>query len=267
MGDKTKIEWCDHTFNPWIGCQRVSPGCDHCYAEPIAYRMGVGWGPGMQRRMASEAYWLSPHRWARRARQTGIRPKVFCASMADVFDNQAPDEWRTRLWQVIRETSELDWLILTKRPENIERMLPPDWGPGWCDVWLGISAEDQERFNHRWPILQKVPAMIRFVSYEPALGPLDLIGTEGLHWLICGGESGRDYRPMDPMWEGWIREQCRIQGISYFFKQLAGKKAIPKDFPLVRQFPMVPVVGMQPSAAALAEDDTQFDMFNTQGGA
>jgi protein gp37 len=248
MGDKTKIEWCDATFNPWIGCQKVSPGCDHCYAEGIAYRMGVGWGPVAERKLASDAYWEMPHRWARKAQQTGIRTKVFCASMADVFDNQVPYEWRNRLWELIRATPSLDWLLLTKRPENISRMLPADWSDdyGWPNVWMGFSAEDQPRFNHRWDIMRNIPAAIRFCSYEPALGPLDFIGTgfgqdimDNLDWLICGGESGRNYRPMDPMWEGWIREQCRILEIAYFFKQLAGKRPIPSDFPLVRQFPVL----------------------------
>jgi protein gp37 len=242
MGDKTKIEWCDATFNPWVGCQRVSPGCDHCYAEGIAYRLGVGWGPHAERRLASEAVWKSPLRWARQAREKPIRPRVFCASMADVFDNQVPEEWRNQLWQTIRITPELDWLILTKRCENVARMLPAGWaGPGWSHVWVGFSAEDQERFDQRWPIMREIDAAVRFCSYEPALGPLDLITggiARGLDWLICGGESGRKHRPMDPMWEATIREQCRILGIAYFFKQLAGKAAIPSDFPLVRQFPI-----------------------------
>lgn len=242
MGANTKIEWCDHTFNPWYGCQKVSPGCDHCYAEGLGYRMGVRWGPGEERTPASEAVWEQPYRWARLARQRGTRPRVFCASMADVFDNFVPIGWRTRLWELVKNTPELDWLILTKRPENMEEMLPDGWKPrlGWPNVWLGISAEDQQRFEHRWPILLQTGAAVRFVSYEPALGPLDLIGHRwgrGLDWLICGGESGRDFRPMDPMWEGWIREQCRILGIAYFFKQFAGKRPIPADFPLVRQYP------------------------------
>ena len=255
MGDKTKIEWCDHTFNPWIGCQRVSPGCDHCYAERIAMRMGVGWGPLAGRRPASEAVWQMPYRWARKAQETATRPKVFCASMADVFDNKADHEWRMRLWQVIRDTPELDWLILTKRPENMADMLPMDWRRGWEHVWLGISAEDQERYDHRWPILRDTPAAVRFISYEPALGPLEIMGTASkLDWLICGSESGPGYRYMDEIWEGSIREQCRILGVAYFCKQLAGKKPFPPGFPLVRQFPMV------------AELLPQYEMFELSTG-
>lgn len=254
MGRKTAIEWCDATFNPWYGCQRVSLGCDHCYAERLGYRMGVAWGAGSRRVPASDGIWEQPLRWARAAGQRGIRPRVFCASMSDVFDNAVPPEWRRRLWELIQATPELDWLILTKRPENMDGMLPDSWNSrlGWPNVWLGISAEDQERFDHRWPILLRTGAAIRFVSYEPALGPLDLIGHgwhRGLDWLICGGESGPGYRPMDPMWEGWIREQCRILGVAYFFKQLAGKKPISPDFPLVRQFP------------TRIEVEPQYDMF------
>jgi protein gp37 len=254
MGDRTKIEWCNATFNPWLGCTRVSPGCDHCYAERLALRMGVGWGPHAERRLASDAYWEQPHRWARKARQTGIRLRVFCASMADVFDNQVPQEWRMRLWRLIWDTPELEWLILTKRPENIDTMLPADWLGGWSHVGLGISAEDQERFDHRWPHLRRIKAAFRFVSYEPALGPLDIMGTHvayGLDWLICGGESGHGYRPMEAIWEGSIREQCRVLGIAYFFKQMAGKKQIPADFPLVRQFPQAEAKRIPP----------QFEMF------
>lgn len=255
MGDKTKIEWCDATFNPWIGCQAVSPGCDHCYAERLALKMGVAWGPHEHRRLASEAYWTQPHRWARQARETGIRKKVFCASMADVFDNAVPWPWREQLWGVIKDTTELDWLILTKRPENMAQMLPTNWRDGWDNVWLGISAEDQPRYDHRWPILRDTPAAIRFVSYEPALGALDIMGKASmLDWLICGGESGPGYREMDPMWEAMIREQCRILGIAYFCKQMAGKKKFPKDFPLVRQFPAHPERWVEP-------DEPQLSMF------
>ena len=245
MGGRTKIEWCDATFNPWIGCQEVSPGCDHCYAARLAARMGVDWGPHAHRRLASEEYWKQPHRWARLSRPAGTRMRVFCASMSDVFDNQVPWPWRDQLWGVIRGTPELDWLILTKRPENMEEMLPDDWNRqyGWPHVWLGISAEDQARYDHRWPILANTGAALRFVSYEPALGPLNIVSPSHPDWLICGGESGPAYRPMDPMWEGSIREQCRVLCVPYFFKQMAGKKKIPEDFPLVRQFPQKVRIG------------------------
>jgi protein gp37 len=240
MGERTKIEWCDHTFNPWLGCTRVSEGCDHCYAERLAKRLGVGWGPHAERRLISENSWAAPFRWAARARSKHIRRRVFCASMADVFDNQVPREWRGRLWGVIRDTPELDWLILTKRPENVTKMLPVDWGErGWENVWLGFSAENQQAWDQRWPIMRDIPAVVRFCSYEPALGPLFILGTQSykLNWLICGGESGPGHRPMLPEWELSIREQCAVAEIAYFFKQLEGKAPIPASFPVRREFP------------------------------
>ena len=125
MGATTKIEWCDHTFSPWKGCQKVSPGCDHCYAEGIAKRWGQldTWGPGATRQPQSDHYWQQPLTWNAKALREGVRPRVFCASMCDVFDNQAPQEWRERLWDLIANTPNLDWLLLTKRPENILKVL------------------------------------------------------------------------------------------------------------------------------------------------
>ena len=123
MGENSKIEWCDHTFNPWFGCQKVSPGCDRCYAEAkMDHRFHkVQWGPHGERKRTSEDNWRKPRRWAKAARGTGKRPRVFCASLADVFDNQVPKEWRSDLFDLIKATPELDWLLLTKRPENIDR--------------------------------------------------------------------------------------------------------------------------------------------------
>jgi Protein of unknown function (DUF5131) len=124
MVENTKIEWCDHTFNPWIGCQKVSPGCDRCYAEKMMdHRYGkVQWGPHGKRKRTSDDYWKQPHRWAKAARESGTRPRVFCASLADVFDNKAPEGARPDLFRLIRATPELDWLLLTKRPQNIVKM-------------------------------------------------------------------------------------------------------------------------------------------------
>jgi protein gp37 len=172
MGESTKIEWTDHTFNPWIGCQKVSPGCDHCYAEAMMDRRyrRVRWGPHGERLRTSDANWRQPLKWARQP--GGRRPRVFCASLADVFDNKVPKEWRDNLWELIKETRQLDWMLLTKRPENIRKMLPKDWGSGYPHVWLGTTTEDQQHYDHRWRILSDIPAAIRFISYEPALGPL-----------------------------------------------------------------------------------------------
>jgi protein gp37 len=190
MGEQTKIEWTDHTFNPWIGCQKVSPGCDHCYAEAMMDHRyhRVEWGPHGEGQRTSETNWKLPHRWAKQA--NGNRPRVFCALLANVFDNKAPKEWRSDLFSLIRDTPALDWLLLTKRPENIARMLPSDWRDGYDNVWLGSTAEDQQHFDRRWKLLHTIPARVRFISYEPALGPLRLPRQDLPDWVICGGESG-----------------------------------------------------------------------------
>ena len=176
--ENSKIEWTDHTFNPWTGCTNVSPGCDHCYAESWSKRSGlVQWG-NYPRRRTTENYWEKPLKWNAEAgafeQEHGHRPRVFCASLADVFDNQVPSVWREDLFELIRKCDQLDWLMLTKRPQNIAKMLPLDWGDGYPNVWLGVTAEDQQHFDQRWKYLQKIPAVIKFISYEPALGPLQL---------------------------------------------------------------------------------------------
>jgi protein gp37 len=249
MAENSKIEWTHHTFNPWVGCTKISPGCDHCYAEGWAKRSGqVQWG-NHPRKRTSEPYWKQPLKWAKAARARAAaqehvpweieRPRVFCASLADVFDNQVPDQWRLDLWDVIRATPELDWLLLTKRPENIGKMIWPLWADTGTpqNVWLGTTAEDQARFDHRWPILREIPAAVRFISYEPAIGPLQLFsGGYQPDWLICGGESGHGARMMDLEWARDIRNECAARGVRFFFKQTTGKGPIPDDL-MVRQFP------------------------------
>jgi protein gp37 len=238
VAENSKIEWTDHTFNPWIGCQKVSPGCDRCYAEALMdTRWGkVKWGPHGERKRTSEANWKAPLRWAKAARGTGRRPRVFCASLADVFDNRVPTEWRTDLWELIETTPELDWLLLTKRPENIDWMT--QWRP--ANVWLGTTCESQEQFDRRWRILSAVPASVHFISYEPAIGPLVLPSVWGItkmpDWIICGGESGHGARMMDPQWARNLRDVCKATNIPFFMKQMTGKKPIPDDL-LIRQFP------------------------------
>lgn len=237
MAENSKIEWTDHTFNPWIGCQKVSPGCDHCYAEAMMdHRYGrVQWGPHGARKRTSLANWRKPLQWARRA--NGRRERVFCASLADVFDNQVPPEWRADLFALIHATPELDWLLLTKRSENIRKMLPEGWGEGWANVWLGTTCEDQPNYDRRWPVLRATPARVRFISYEPAIGRLTL-PTEGPHpdWIICGGESGAGARFMRPDWARDLMNDCRQIGIAFFMKQMTGKKPIPHEL-MVREFP------------------------------
>jgi protein gp37 len=231
MSDNTSIEWTDATFNPWIGCTAVSPGCDHCYAERLAVRFKLAeWGTGKPRRLAHDEYWKQPLAWNRKAERTGKRMRVFCASMADVFDNEVPGEWRDRLWALIRSTLHLDWLLLTKRVGNIKKMLPDDWGEGYSNVWLGISVVNQQEADRDIPKLLTVPARVRFLSMEPLLGPVDISiylasgfleppFTDVLTWIILGGESGPGARPMDPAWVRSIRHQCVVAGAAFHFKQ------------------------------------------------
>jgi protein gp37 len=225
--ENSKIEWTDHTFNPWIGCQHVSPGCDHCYAETQnAFRKWNGgtWGPHAPRKRTSEENWKKPLKWNAEARvfkrDHGWWPRVFCASLADVFDNQVDPTWREDLFALIRKCKRSDWLLLTKRPQNIIKMLPADWGDGYRNLWLGVTAEDQTYFDSRWGILQRIPAVVRFISYEPALGPLRL-PKHGPYpdWLISGGESGSGARPLDPTWIRDIIEDCHRRGVAPFHKQ------------------------------------------------
>lgn len=220
MGENTKIEWATHTFNPWIGCQKVSPGCDHCYAESLATRYGwTTWGPHGERKLTSDANWRKPLQWARAARKAGVRERVFCASLADWLDNQAPAPWRERLAVLIDETPEIDWLLLTKRIENFDKLAPWHADDVPPNVWLGITCEDQERYDRRWPILAGIGARVRFISYEPALGPLRLGAGSLPCWVIAGGESGHGARPAHPQWFRDLRDECAASGVAFLFKQ------------------------------------------------
>ena len=166
----------------------------------------------------SATVWGEPRHWNRRALVQGIRPRVFVASMADVFDDEVDPSWREELWELIRECSALDWLVLTKRPENMLGMLPHDWGDGWKHVWLGTTVENQAMVMERTPVLQAIPAALRFLSVEPLLGPVNL-DLEGIHWVICAGESGASYRPLDPDWARGVRDQSLKHGVPFHFKQ------------------------------------------------
>jgi protein gp37 len=213
MGENSKIEWTDHTFNPWIGCQ----------------------------------YWKLPLKWAKEAGaeqqiaamhdKVLARRRVFCASLADVFDNQVPGEWRSDLFDLIAGTPELDWLLLTKRPENLRRMFPRGY---WKNVWLGVTCEDHAHYNRRWPLLAEITRIpVRFVSYEPALGPLFPPGVTWNafpDWIICGGETGSRAREMDPAWARTLLDACKVLNIKFFMKQMTHKRPIPQDL-MVREFP------------------------------
>lgn len=233
MGDTTKIEWCDHTFNAWYGCTKVGPPCDNCYAEGWAKRSGlVEWGPHADRRRSSAANWKGPLKWAKAA--NGSRPRVFCLSLGDWLDNQVPRQWREDLADLIRATPELDWLLLTKRIQNYQRLAP--WPQTPDNVWLGITCGDQHEYDRDWPLLNDTAAKVRFISYEPALAPLIPINTFVPDWIICGGESGAGARHMDPAWARRLRDYCKEDGIAFFMKQMTRKAAIPPDL-MVRQFP------------------------------
>lgn len=231
MGDVTGIAWSDATFNPVWGCTKVSPACDFCYAEGVASRFAAGsWGPQGVFREFGDKHWDAPRRWDAAAALAGTRKRVFCASMADVFDNRWPDGIRERLWSLIRDTPHLDWQLLTKRPQNIRKMLPGDWGNGWSNVWLGITAENQLELNRRWPHLDAIPARIRFMSCEPLLEPLALPDArDRLHWIIVGGESGTRARPTSYQAVLDVLDQASDIGAAAFMKQ-AGSRRGP-DWP------------------------------------
>lgn len=234
MGTDTAIGWTDHTFNPWMGCTKVSPACDHCYAEAISKRTGKAqWGDDADRIVTSEAYWRNPHKWNREAAagtpgpNTG-RPDhlVFCASMADVFEARSDlDATRERLWALIDSTRYLTWLLLTKRPEQVMRRVPVEWAMYWPkNVWIGTTVEDQERADLRIPYLAEIPAPVRFLSCEPLLGPVDLLNhADAVQWVIAGGESGVGHRPLDLDSVRSLRQQCQRSAIPFFFKQVGGR--------------------------------------------
>lgn len=257
----SNIEWTTYTFNPWRGCTKVSDGCKNCYAETLSKRnpkvLGE-WGPNGTRVVAIESYWKQPLRWNEEAKAVGERRRVFCASLADVFEDRpelhAP---RERLFELIDSTPDLDWLLLTKRPQNIKKLWPSfGWYDDqfrWPNIWIGTSVENQEQANKRIPELLKVPAAIRFLSCEPLLGRVELSnlsgwetrdavkwlgkpiltppGGDGIHWVIVGGESGSGARPLHPFWALSLRDQCNAAGVNFFFKQWG-------EFVCARQVPL-----------------------------
>lgn len=270
MGQNSGISWTDHTFNPWWGCEKVSAGCKNCYAETFASgRMGLPiWGAQAERRFFGDAHWGEPLKWNRLAEKAGVRARVFCASMADVFEDYAGPQAqqirdaRFRLLTLIAQTPHLDWLLLTKRPENVANLWPVHL-PGiqfYGNIWIGCTVENQEAAARRLPHLLSIPAKVRFVSYEPALGPIDFTalrtdetcgeckevilhdamsfgdvrcgcGAEStilhrLDWIIVGGESGNGARPFNPAWALSTVEQCQGQGVPVFVKQMGSNPTL-----------------------------------------
>lgn len=267
MGEFSKIEWTDHTFNPWLGCTKVSDGCKNCYAETLMdhrYRK-VKWGPTGTRQRTSETNWRKPLQWNRQAQAQGVRYRVFCASLADVFENNPQLlDWRQDLFNLIDQTPNLDWLLLTKRPQHVFDFVPGRWLAGLpTNVWLGTSVENQEQADKRVPELMKIPVGVRFLSMEPLLGPVDLWGARyknpsggltgaitswgcGINWVIVGGESGKSARLMQAEWVQAIKRDCEGASVPFFFKQ--GSAANWPDYKnfdsfgelAVRQLPSAP---------------------------
>jgi protein gp37 len=266
MSENTKIEWADHTFNPWIGCTKVGPGCDNCYAKADFEdrRHRVVWGAGHARIRTKT--WGDPVRWNKQADAFfavhGRRQRVFCASLADVFDNEVDPLWRADLFWLIKQTPNLDWLLLTKRIGNARLMMcdaistidpMAEWVMPLSNIWLGATIVNQEEADRDIPKLLEVPATKRFLSIEPLLGPVNLdaafmpcenwgddivmdpetgayeccrkcdytgISNEmGIDWVIVGGESGHNARPMHPDWVRGLRDQCQTAGVPFLFKQ------------------------------------------------
>lgn len=277
---ETTIEWTSYrrsdgrvvhgyTLNPWEGCEKISPACANCYAaaRDARFHDGAHWGPSSTRLFHGESYWKQPLKWNREAGAAGERRRVFCASLADVFEEREDLlKTRLRLFDVIRTTPHLDWLLLTKRPHAILPILQTaletcaqcqperadekcgyvhrwlqDWlaGDPPANVWLGATVENQEWADRRIPELLRVPARVRFLSCEPLLGPIDLLevfpalgcstfkdgdeadgaGLADIHWVIVGGESGANARPMHPDYARSLRDQCEALGVPFFFKQ------------------------------------------------
>lgn len=257
MAEKTGISWCDATFNPWMGCTKVSPACDNCYAEKLVTgRMGKDlWGASKPRHRTSESNWKKARQWNKTpnvligSQWPSRKPRVFAASLADIFDNEIDQAWRDDFWALVRETPNLQWLIVTKRIGNAAKMLPADWGDGYPNVTLLITVADQEEAARDiWKLLT-TPAARRGLSIEPMLGqidPTDLCNgwffydaiagcrwhdapangpagasesTAKIDWVICGGESGKDARPMHPEWARLLRDQCAKANVPFHFKQ------------------------------------------------
>ena len=277
MGKNSKIEWCHHTFNPWWGCVKVSEGCKNCYAEARQYGHDV-WGVDKPRRFFGDKHWKQLVKWNEQAKQTRERHRVFCGSYCDVFEDRE-DLWphQERVFKLIHQTPHLDWLLLTKRPENIKKL----WDKMFTDgdiqvlsmynldnVWLGVSAENQEMADKRIPELLKIPAKVRFLSCEPLLDKVLLdngesswltcngenrAGIEGIHiccvsqdifgecfhgigWVIAGGESGKNRRSMNLAWARSLRDQCQKADVPFFMKQIDKIQPIPEDL-MIREFP------------------------------
>lgn len=251
MGENTKIEWCTHTWNGWIGCTAISPACDHCYAESLAKRYGwAEWGAGKTRKRTSAENWRKPLKWNRDALKDGIRPRVFSNSLSDWADPEVPDAWRADLFGVVRETPQLDWLLLTKR-HALAGMYLAKYAKDLTNIRVGMTVENEPMASVRLPKLRQIylDGFPTFVSYEPAQGHVDWAPwMDSIGWLIAGGESGPNARLAHPDWFRSARDICARHNVPFFFKQWGeygpdgqryGKRAAGAtlDGQLHRQFP------------------------------
>lgn len=249
MGTNTAIGWTGHTWNPWRGCTKVSPGCDNCYMFAGQRRGGLN---PEQITRTGKALWRAPYKWNTEAAAEGRPHRVFTCSWSDFLHPDA-DAWRAEAWDVIRQTPYLDYQILTKRPGRIAYTLPADWGVGYPNVWLGVSAESKD-YLWRIDTLRKIPARLRFLSLEPLLEDLGTLDLSGIGWVIVGGESGPGFRPMELAWAHSLLDQCVKAGIPLFFKQrsafrpgtgdwldLDGVATQLHEFPVLEQTPEPPL--------------------------
>lgn len=267
MAGDTKIEWCDASLNFWIGCDRIGPGCDHCYAavSSAARALGVEWSPKAPRHRTAKSTWRQAYRWNRKAEAEGRQWIVFANSLSDMFDNKVSPKWREEAWRVIRDTPHLIWIVVTKRIGNAARMLPPDWGEGYPNVCLMATACTKAEVNRDSMTLWKTPARWRGLSMEPLLFDLaafdDVRWNNGwalvldaMDWIIVGGESGPESRDCCVNTVARIIADCAAAGTACFAKQLGARPRIhgcqialrhpkggdPAEWPegmRVRQFP------------------------------
>lgn len=225
MSERSGIEWTEVTWNPTTGCDRVSPGCDNCYALTLAKRLkAMGSekyqndgdprtsGPGFDLTLHQDSL-LQPYQWK--------TPRVvFVNSMSDLFHARVPLDFVRRVFQVMADTPQHTYQVLTKRSLRLRRLAGKlDWPP---NVWMGVSVETADQLA-RVDDLRRVPAAVRFLSCEPLLGPLDGLKLDGIHWVIAGGESGPGHRPLDHTWVTDIRDTCQAAGAAFFFKQWGGR--------------------------------------------
>lgn len=248
MGKTTGISWTARSWNGVIGCSKISPGCSHCYAERLAttkfrhfLRQPV-WGPGNPRHITGDQLWKAPLKWAREARATGEKIMVFGNSLYDICeDHRTVDAIRPRIWELVDQTRDaLTWQFLTKRPERLDECLPKSWTPFWDGVWLGTSVESADYAN-RADHLRTVNAAVRFLSVEPALGPVaHALSLHGIDWCVWGGEAGPGFRAADPQWARDLLAACRVSGTAFFYKQSSGPvsgKADRLDGIEIKEFP------------------------------